>query len=67
MQRNCVKGTTILHQFHHLYGFDLTKNFVIDAQHGLPLGVVVKLDFHLMFDKAEEMDTSQKFKFSQIG
>ena len=60
------KGTTILHQFYHLYGFDLTKDFVIDAQHGLPLGVV-KHDFHLMFDEAKEMDTghvtsSQKFK-----
>ena len=49
------KGTTVLHRFHSLYGFDLTRDFVIDAQHGLPLGVV-KHDFHLTFDETDELD-----------
>ena len=49
------KGTTILHQLYHLYRFDFTRDFVIDAQHCLPLGVV-KHNFHLMFDEEKEVD-----------
>lgn len=49
------KGTTILHQFHKLYGVDLTRDFVIDAQHLQLLGVV-KHDFHLMFEEPDDPD-----------
>ena len=64
------KGTTIFHQFYHLYGFKLTTDFVIDAQHGLPLGVV-KHDFQRMFDDSSELDgeegTSQSHKFKLLS
>ena len=34
------KGTSIFHRLNPLYGFDVTKDFVIDLQHGLPLNPV---------------------------
>jgi hypothetical protein len=34
------KGMCLLHRLNPLYGFDVTKDFVIDLQHGLPLNPV---------------------------
>ena len=34
------KGTSILHRLFPLYGFDVTTDFVIDMQHGLPLNPI---------------------------
>jgi hypothetical protein len=34
------RGTSLLHRLNPLYGFDVTKDFVIDLQHGLPLNPV---------------------------
>lgn len=55
-----LKGTPIFHQLYHLYKFDFTKDFVIDAQNGLPLGVI-KHDFHMMFSELDPQ-FNQKLK-----
>jgi hypothetical protein len=43
----CFKGISILHRINSLYGFDMTKDFVIDLQHGLPLSPV-KHEFEVL-------------------
>lgn len=51
------KGTSIMHRLNSLYGFDLTKDFVIDLQHGLPLNPV-KHEFEALLTHLERTDSS---------
>ena len=55
MERSWVlKEPPFLTSF-YLYGFDFTRDFVINAQHCLPLGVV-KHNIHLMIDEEKAVD-----------
>lgn len=61
------KGTSILHRLHPLYGFDLTKDFVIDLQHGLPLNPV-KHEFEALLNllDADEDSMSETGRLNTV-
>ena len=59
-------GTSILHRLHPLYGFDITKDFVIDLQHGLPLNPV-KHEFEAILALLETADNSNAESHGESG